>query len=152
MLLSCSQCSSSSGKLASIHPSSQSAPPGYCGGSSGVGGEQGQASLDHGGDDCNGYELMMCQLTFAQHKDLLHDPNIWLGNSGASSHSTAYQNGMVNMTDASSSDGIVVGNNQVNVIESIGDSPGIFYNKFVEACVSATLTDVHTVMTMLSTC
>jgi hypothetical protein len=78
----------------------------------------------------------------AQHKDLLHDPNIWLGDSGALTHSTAYQNGMVNMVDATSSDGIIVGNNQVNAVESIGDIPGIFYNKFGEACVSATLTDM----------
>jgi hypothetical protein len=124
-------------RLASWRP-----PPGYCGGGSGAGDEQGQASLDHGGDGCNGYELMMCQLTFAQHKDLLHDSNIWLGDSGASSHSTAYQHGMTNMVDATSSDGIVVGNNQVNTVKSIGDIPGIFYNKFGDACVSATLTHV----------
>jgi Zinc knuckle len=125
------------------HPANWRPPAGYRGsGSSGAGDEQGQVSLDHSGDDCNGYELMMCQLTFAQHKDLLHDPNIWLGDSGASSHSTAYQHGMVNMTDASSSDGIVVGNNQVNAVEAIGDIPGVFYNKFGEASVSATLTDV----------
>ena len=85
---------------------------------------------------------MMCQFTFAQHKDLLHDPNIWLGNSGASTHSTAYQNGMINMVDATSSDGIVVGNNHVNTVESIGDIPCVFYDKFGEQSISATLTDV----------
>jgi hypothetical protein len=95
-------------------------------GSSNVSGdEQGQATFDNGGNDCNG-QLMMCQFTFAQHKDLLHDPNIWLGDSGALTHSTAYQNGMVNMVDATSSDGTIVGNNQVNAVESIGDIPGIF--------------------------
>jgi hypothetical protein len=123
-------------------PANWRPPPGYRGSGSGAGDEQGQASLNHSGDNCNGYELMMCQLTFAQHKDLLHDPNIWLGDSGASSHSTAYQHGMTNMVDATSSDGIVVGNNQVNAVESIGDIPSVFYNKFGDACVSATLTDV----------
>jgi hypothetical protein len=108
-------------------PANWCPPPGYRGSSGASGEEQGQATLDHSGDDCNGYELMMCQLTFAQHKDLLHDPNIiWLGDFGASTHSTAYQNGMVNMVDATSSDGIVVENNQVNNVESIGDVPGVF--------------------------
>jgi Zinc knuckle len=50
-------------------PANWRPPAGYRGGNSGAGDEQGQASLDHGGDDCNGYELMMCQLTFAQHKE-----------------------------------------------------------------------------------
>jgi hypothetical protein len=81
-------------------------------------------------------------MTFPQHQELLRDYKFWIADSGASTHSTAHMNGMINVRKGKSSDGMVVGNNQVNVVESIGDIPGIFYDKYGAAGASATLTNV----------
>jgi hypothetical protein len=118
-------------------------PAGYRPGGGGATGEHGQATLDIDSSDCNGYELMMCQMTFPQHQDMLQDYKIWIADSGASTHSTgAHMNGMVNVRKGKSSDSMVVGNNQVNVVQSIGDIPGVFYDKYGTAGPSATLTNV----------
>jgi hypothetical protein len=109
-------------------------------------GEQAHANMDYGNDDC--YELLMCQvgkqdkMTFPKVKALLEDPNIWIGDTGASTHSTSHKKGMVNLRRADSTDNIQVGNSEVNRAEYIGDVPGTLYDQYGEAQSTAMLKNV----------
>jgi gag-polypeptide of LTR copia-type len=116
---------------ASKRPANWKPPAGYQPSGGGTSEEQGQVSIES--NSCNGYELLLCQIdrpfSFPQHLDLLRDPNIWIGDTGASTHSTPHMHGLINMQAADKSDGIRIGNNQINSVKAIGDLPGTFYDK-----------------------
>lgn len=84
----------------------------------------------------------MATMTFPDKQGLLHDSNIWLADSAASTHSTAHLQGMVNLKAGSSSDSIQVGNAAMNQVQYIGDIPGSFYDKSGDHVHPATLRNV----------
>jgi hypothetical protein len=79
---------------------------------------------------------------FPKVQALLEDPNIWIGDTGASTHSTSHKRGMTNVRKADASDNIQVGNSDFNQAEYIGDVPGTLHNQFGEAQHTAILKDV----------
>ena len=73
---------------------------------------------------------------------ILSDPDIWVGDSAASTHSTAHLQGLTNIIQGQSSDNIQVGNSAINQVKFIGDIKGTFYNQFGDTQASATLMGV----------
>jgi hypothetical protein len=72
----------------------------------------------------------------------LEDTYIWIGHTGASTHSTSHKKGMVNLCNAHSSDNIQIGNSDINHADYIGDVPGTIYDQFGAAQSTSMLKDV----------
>ena len=116
-------------------------PPANYRGSSAQRGEQSSAHIDF--DDDDGFELMMpTVMTFPKTAALLTDPNIWIADSAASTHSTGHKIGMTKLTKADASDAIKVGNGDLNAVEAIGDVQGTFHAQDGEEQLKATLQGV----------
>jgi hypothetical protein len=112
---------------------------------------------EHQDDD---FELLLCQvnpmdshwdsshpqdipaMTFPSKQGLLYDPNIWLADSAASTHSTAHLQGMTNLQPGTNANAIQVGNAAMNQVQFIGDIPGTFFDKSGNYVQSSTLRQV----------
>jgi hypothetical protein len=113
-----------------------------------------------GGHQDDDFELLLCQvdpmdshwdsnnpqdvpaMTFPSKQGLLYDPNIWLADSAASTHSTAHLQGMTNLQAGTSANAIQVGNATMNQVQFIGDIPGTFFVKSGNYIQSSTLHQV----------
>jgi hypothetical protein len=49
-------------------------------------------------------------MTFPGDSALLNDPNIWIGVTGATTHQTCHDIGLVNENEANKNDAIIMGN------------------------------------------
>jgi hypothetical protein len=78
-------------------------------------------------------------MTFPKTTALLQDPDIWIADSAASTHSTGHLQGLIKLKPGESSDAIQVGNSSLNNVKYIGDLPGKFYDQFGDVQHSATL-------------
>ena len=56
--------------------------------------EPGAAAVDGGHSHC---EFLLCSMTFPQKQELLSDPNMWIGDIGATQHMMAFKKGMTNI-------------------------------------------------------
>jgi hypothetical protein len=81
-------------------------------------------------------------MTFPSKQGLLYDPNIWLADSAASTHSTAHLQGMTNLQPDTSANVIQVGNAAMNQVQFIGNIPGTFFDKSGNYVQSSTLHQV----------
>jgi hypothetical protein len=81
-----------------------------------------QASKEAGGaavDNGSKVEFLLCGFTtenlksFPDNQALQNDPNIWIGDTGATTHRKKSDSGMVNIQKASESDAVTMGNKQV---------------------------------------
>jgi hypothetical protein len=60
-------------------------------------------------------------LTHTEHKNLLTEPSIWIGDTAATVHMTSYANGMTNIKEVRG--GITVGNGEIIETKQTGDIP-----------------------------
>jgi hypothetical protein len=102
-------------------------------------GEHGGAAMSSRYED--GMEIMMCQIDgesrmleeskeFPETVAMLQDPNIWIGDTGASCHCTGHKQGLVNLKEAEPSDNITMGNATSEKVEQIGSLQGTTYDRY----------------------
>jgi hypothetical protein len=91
--------------------------------------ETGAVSADVGGN--NQVEFLFCRLpmTFPGDSALLNDPNVWIGNTGATTHQTCHDIGLVNEKKASKNDASTMGNGTNETAAKQANLPGIVCNK-----------------------
>ena len=109
--------------------------------------ETGAAGVDGGSNE--GVEILLMakdvEKTFPDVAELLKDPNIWIGDTGASTHVTNNANGMLNLRNDSG--GITMGNAKVEQATQVGDLPGTVCDKNGYQKSSVILKDVNVVPT-----
>ena len=91
------------------------------------GNEQSNAAVDDGDIDPLGELLCMAvgkKMTFPSVAELLKDPCVWIGDTGATKHITQYTQGMKNMKQDRSGTGITMGNDTVAKGTHTSDLPG----------------------------
>jgi hypothetical protein len=86
-------------------------------------------------------------LTVSEGPALMHHKDIWIADTGASCHITNNQEGMRDIRDATASDGVTMGNAQVEPTSYIGNIAGDFCDRLGNKIVSCTLGDVSFVKT-----
>jgi hypothetical protein len=86
------------------------------------------------------HELVTMSLPKA--KGMLYDPNIWIGDTGASTHSTAHMQGMLNMKDGSGAVGIQGFDGSTHMVDNIGDIPGEIHDQYGNPVAKVTLKNV----------
>ena len=64
-------------------------------------------------------------MTFPMMQELLSDPNVWIGDTGATIHMTSHVGGLSNICDAKQSDLVTMGNMKVEKASKIGDLAGM---------------------------
>jgi hypothetical protein len=64
-------------------------------------------------------------MTFPKTQLLLNDPNVWIGDTGASVHMTPHKIGMMNLREATKNDYVTIGNGKTEAATNIGDIPGV---------------------------
>lgn len=84
------------------------------------------------------------QLTFNPNKNLLLHPNVWIGDTGATTHLTPHKNGFTNLKKSDKkSAGATWGNGETTKTSMIGDIPGVMFNKNGVPLRKATITNVE---------
>ena len=63
-------------------------------------------------------------MSFPKTQALLKDPNVWIGDTGATVHMTPYEKGMTNLKEVTNEQGITMGNMSVEKTTKIGDIDG----------------------------
>ena len=81
-------------------------------------------------------------LEFPDNFALLKDKDIWIGDTGASSHSTFSNEGLILLQTVNDGDRITVGNGQVMKPDQVGKLPIVMCNKRGESIGQATMTVV----------
>jgi hypothetical protein len=79
-------------------------------------------------------------LTFANHQELLQQPNIWIGDTAATVHMSPHEEGMINIKKTRG--GITVGNGEVMVAKKTGDIPCEICDKYGKTLTTGLITDV----------
>jgi hypothetical protein len=69
-------------------------------------------------------ELLLGAMEFPTTQRWLENPNVWVGDTGATVNMSPHSQGMVNMKAAKSSDTVTMGNGQSESALQIGDIPG----------------------------
>jgi hypothetical protein len=90
-------------------------------------------------EDNNNDELMLGAMEFPKTQKWLEDPNIWVGDTGATVHMTPHRQGMTNLKTASGQDAVTMGNGQSKSGSQIGDIPGTVCDKTGTTVSSATI-------------
>jgi hypothetical protein len=81
-------------------------------------------------------------ITFPKKQALLSDRNVWIGDTGATQHMTAYRDCMMNIKRATSEDRVTVGNGNVEKTKEIGDLPGVICDQNGNKLTKTILKDV----------
>jgi hypothetical protein len=68
-------------------------------------------------------------MSFPTDQQILNDPNVWIGDTGAAVHMTPCKNGITNIRKGSKNDAATMGNKQVEEATLIADIPGQVCNK-----------------------
>jgi gag-polypeptide of LTR copia-type/Zinc knuckle len=63
------------------------------------------AAVDGGHSHC---EFLLCSMTFPQKQELLSDPNVWIGDTGAKQHIMAFKKGMMNIRKVGKEDKVTM--------------------------------------------
>ena len=69
-------------------------------------------------------EIALPMIHFPHTIEALKNPNIFIGDTGASSNSSQYQNGMVNLHDGQHGDSVMIGSGSVVKASKIGNILG----------------------------
>ena len=88
-------------------------------------GEQGAAAVETG----SRVELLLCTMDFQTEIELLNDPDVWIGDTGATVHMSPHKGGMTNVRQGSKEDAVTMGNKQVEQATEIADIPGMVCDK-----------------------
>jgi hypothetical protein len=77
-----------------------------------------------------GVEILLAALTFPHQLAFLEDPNMWIGDTAATSNSTPHDIGMCDIHKPKASDSITMGNGMSEIAQKIGNIAGTVCNKF----------------------
>ena len=91
-------------------------------------------------------------MTFPSIAELLKDPCVWIGDTGATKHITPYTQGMKNIKQDKSGTGITMGNDTVAKGTHTGDLPGIRCDHQGNQLDNVVLTNMSVVPHPPSTC
>jgi len=90
-------------------------------------------------------EFLLCltNITFPGNQDLLKDPNLWIGDTGCSSHMTPYKQGLnAEALNKGDTEGFKMGNGLVEKVKSVGSLIGTVCNKHGQMLNQVKFTDV----------
>jgi hypothetical protein len=76
---------------------------------------------------------------------MLSDRNIWIGDTGASSHSTFDSTGLIDVKQASDQDQVTVGNGEQMKSTAVGDLPVVICDRFGREVEAAVIKDVSVI-------
>jgi hypothetical protein len=86
-------------------------------------------------------ELVLGAMQFPTTQKWLDDPNVWVGDTGATVHMTPHRTGMTNVQQASGKDAVTMGNGQSETAAKIGDIPGTICDKTGTTMATAKIKD-----------
>ena len=75
------------------------------------------------------YLLMAYEKQFPGSTSLLKDPNVWIADTGATTHSSPHEEGMIELDGVSETDGITMGNGTSEKVVKMGQLKGIICDK-----------------------
>ena len=81
-------------------------------------------------------------LAFLDNQRLLSDPNVWINDTGATTHSTPYKSGLYQLSAATGNDNITVGSGESIRAKGIEKLSGIICNKFGTQLMESTMEEV----------
>ena len=84
-------------------------------------------------------------LTFAQGVEILKDPNIWIADTGASTHSTPHDYGLINRRNAHESESVTMGVGAAVKPKQVGDIIGTQYDKYGNQSLKGKMTEVSVI-------
>ena len=90
-------------------------------------------------------EFGLGSLSFPMTKNMLSNPNVWIADTGASTHTTSSTIGLVNKQKAEDGAGIHMASGKVTGTKTIGDIKGTFVNKDGSKMMQAKLPSVHVI-------
>jgi hypothetical protein len=103
--------------------------------------EKGSAAVD--GSDIVEFVLTSKDvMAVPEVQELLDDPNIWIGDSGATVHMTPHRQGLINTRTAKQNESVTMGNKMVEKAQVIGDLPGVICDKYGNIKSKTVLQDV----------
>ena len=88
-------------------------------------------------------ELGLSQMTFPKTTELLCNPEVWIADMGASTHSTPYLHGMTNRHTPDDATGIHTAAGTIATTKTIGDIKGQVHDQFGNALNKVKLQPVH---------
>jgi hypothetical protein len=92
-------------------------------------------------------EVLVCstdeKLTFPYLMEMLNDPNIFVADSGATTHSTGHWKGLFETKNATEGQQVMGANGKTEKIKNIGKLRGTFCDKFGSKVIVITLDNVH---------
>jgi hypothetical protein len=101
--------------------------------------ETGAVGVDTGGGGC---EFLLAGLSFPSNAGILKDPNVWIGDTGATVHQTCHDIGLINSKKATESDSITMGNGSTESAVKMSDLKGTICDKHGREVSTATMTEV----------
>ena len=72
----------------------------------------------------------MKEMSVSNTVSMLNNPNIFIGDSGASTHNTHFVGGIINIKRGYTNDSVMVGNGNVMTANIVGDLPGMICNRY----------------------
>jgi hypothetical protein len=84
-------------------------------------------------------ELLLCGLTFPTSQKTLEDPNVWIGDTAATTHSTPHTQGLYDMQEPTAKDSVTMGNGKSESASSIGKLTGTLCNKHGDKLLKSTM-------------
>jgi hypothetical protein len=84
-------------------------------------------------------ELLLCGLTFPTSQKILEDPNVWIGDTAATTHSTPHTQGLYDMKKSTAKDSVTMGNGKSESASSIGKLTGTLYNMHGDKLIQSTM-------------
>lgn len=113
--------------------------------------EHGAAAIESKGE--HQVEFLLCgvcndeAMEFPKSHAILRDPNLWIGDTGATTHMSRHKQGMTNLRKAEEGDSVTMGNGGIEVTNMIGDIPGTICDKHGKQLESTALLSVSYVPT-----
>jgi hypothetical protein len=86
-------------------------------------------------------ELVLGAMQFPTTQKWLEDPNVWVGDTGATVHMTPHRTVMTNVKQAAGKDAVTMGNGQSETAVKIGDIPGTICDKTGTTMATAKIKD-----------
>jgi hypothetical protein len=83
-------------------------------------------------------EHQLCGLTFPTAQKILSDPNVWITDSAATTHSTGHTEGLYDLRHTGTSDNIFMGNGAKESVHSIGKLTGTICDQYGNQLVNKT--------------
>ena len=82
------------------------------------------------------------EMEFPAIQSLLTDPNVWIADTGATTHMTPFRVGMVDVKKQHDEKGITMGNNKTEKVVEVGNLPGVLHDKNGNALNRVKMQDV----------